>query len=137
VAVTFGIIGFIVAYYGLPNAGTNYENFLLIISYWIAPWLAVVFCDQLLRRGRGPVDQLLFDKRYTNWAGPVAMAVGMGVSIWLFSDQTKYTGLVPSHVPQLGDITFEVGFLLTAVIYLGWHAVERRLGAARATRLAS
>jgi nucleobase:cation symporter-1, NCS1 family len=138
VAVTFGIIGFIVAYYGLPNAGTNYENFLLIISYWIAPWLAVVFCDQLLRRGRGPVDQLLFDKRYTNWAGPVAMAAGMGVSIWLFSDQTKYTGLVPAHVPQVGDITFEVGFLLTAVIYLGWHAAERRLGAAaRATRLAS
>jgi NCS1 nucleoside transporter family len=137
VAVTFGIIGFIVAYYGLPNAGTNYENFLLIISYWIAPWLAVVFCDQLLRRGRGPVDQLLFDKRYTNWAGPVAMAAGMGVSIWLFSDQTKYTGLVPAHVPQVGDITFEVGFLLTAVIYLGWHAAERRLGAARAMRLAS
>jgi NCS1 nucleoside transporter family len=137
VAVSFGVIGFIVAYYGLPNAGTNYENFLLIISYWIAPWLAVVFCDQLLRRGRGPVDQLLFDKRYTNWAGPVAMAVGMGVSIWLFSDQTKYTGLVPTHVPQVGDITFEVGFLLTAVIYLGWHAAERRLGAARAARLAS
>ncbi len=132
VAVSFGIIGFIVAYYGLPNAGTNYENFLLIIAYWIAPWLAVVFCDQLIRRG--PADELLFDKRYTNWAGPVAMAVGMGVSIWLFSDQTKYVGLVPKHVPQVGDITFEVGFLLTAVIYLGWHAAERRLRPAAATR---
>jgi NCS1 nucleoside transporter family len=125
VAVTFGIIGFIVAYFGLNNAGNKYENFLLLIAYWIAPWLAVVFCDQLLRRGGGQVDALLFDKRYANWAGPVAMAIGMGVSIWLFSNQTEYTGVVPKHVPTVGDLTFEAGFLLTAVIYLGWHAVER------------
>ena len=134
VAVTFGIIGFIVAYFGLNNAGTKYENFLLLIAYWIAPWLAVVFCDQLLRRGRGPVDQLLFDTRYTNWAGPVAMAAGMGVSIWLFSNQTEYIGFVPTRVPTVGDLTFEAGFLITAAIYLGWHLAERRLRPGAATR---
>jgi NCS1 nucleoside transporter family len=134
VAVTFGVIGFIVALFGLNNAGTKYENFLLVIAYWIAPWLAVVLCDQWLRRGRGPVDDLLFDTRYTNWAGPVAMAVGMGVSIWLFSDQTEYVGLVPTHVPTVGDLTFEVGFVITAVIYLGWHAVERMRRPAGAAR---
>jgi purine-cytosine permease-like protein len=123
VAATFGIIGFIVALTGLHNAGTRYEDFLLIIAYWIAPWLAVFFCDQLLRRGA--VDDLLFDKRHSNWAGPVAMLAGMGLSIWLFSNQTEYVGLVPTHVPSVGDITFEVGFLITAVVYLGWHAVER------------
>jgi nucleobase:cation symporter-1, NCS1 family len=134
VAVTFGIIGFIVALTGLHDAGTKYENFLLVIAYWIAPWLAVVFCDQLLRRGQGPVDQLLFDKRYTNWAGPVSMLIGMGVSIWLFSNQTEYIGFVPTRVPAAGDLTFEAGFLITAVVYLGWHAVERRVKASPATR---
>lgn len=122
VAVVFGVIGFIVAVTGLNDAGTKYENFLLIIAYWIAPWLAVVFCDQWLRRGQG-VESLLFDRRHTNWAGPVAMAVGMGVSIWLFSNQTEYQGVVPSHVPSVGDLTFEAGFLITAVIYLAWHAI--------------
>jgi hypothetical protein len=48
------------------------------------------------------------------------------VSIWLFSNQTEYLGLVPRHVPQVGDITFEVGFVLTAVIYLIWHAIADR-----------
>ena len=134
VAVTFGVIGYIVAYFGLHNAGTKYENFLLLIAYWIAPWLAVMFCDQLLRRGRGPVDELLFDKRYTNWAGPVAMAVGMGISIWLFSNQTEYTGVVPKHVPTVGDLTFEAGFLIAAVIYVGWHAIERMRLAASVNR---
>ncbi|HWG63442.1 MAG TPA: cytosine permease [Streptosporangiaceae bacterium] len=127
VALLFGVIGFIVAYTALPDAGVKYENFLLIIAYWIAPWLAVVFCDQILRRGQDPaqIERLLFDTKYENWAGPVAMLAGMGFSIWLFSNQTEYKGLVPTHVPAVGDLTFEAGFVITAVVYLAWHAVAR------------
>jgi NCS1 family nucleobase:cation symporter-1 len=123
VALGFGIIGFFLAWSGLHNAGTKYENFLLIIAYWIAPWLAVVFCDQVLRRGQDPrqLESLLFDTKYSNWAGPVSMLIGMGVSIWLFSNQTEYIGLVPTHVPSVGDLTFEVGFVVTTVIYLAWR----------------
>ena len=73
---------------------------------------------------------MLFHRRYTNWAGPVAMLAGMGVSIWLFSNQTEYVGPVPTHIPAVGDLTFEVGFVLTAVIYLLWHAITDRRPAA-------
>ena len=90
VALGFGTIGFFLAWSGLHNAGAEYENFLLIIAYWIAPWLAVYFCDLLLRPN--PDEALLFATRRTNWAGPVAMLVGMGISIWLFSNQTEYLG---------------------------------------------
>ena len=121
VALGFGTIGFFLAWSGLHNAGSDYENFLLIIAYWIAPWLAVYFCDVLLRRNPG--ETLLFATRRTNWAGPVAMLAGMGISIWLFSNQTKYVGLVPTHVPSVGDLTFEAGFVITAVVYLGWHLI--------------
>ena len=76
VALGFGTIGFFLAWSGLHNAGSKYENFLLIIAYWIAPWLAVYFCDMLLRRD--PDESLLFATRRTNWAGPVAMLLGMG-----------------------------------------------------------
>ena len=58
VALGFGTIGFFLAWSGLHNAGTKYENFLLIIAYWIAPWLAVYFCDLLLRKN--PDETLLF-----------------------------------------------------------------------------
>jgi hypothetical protein len=30
---------------------------------------------------------------------------------------------VPKHVPSVGDLTFEVGFLITAVVYLSWHLI--------------
>jgi cytosine/uracil/thiamine/allantoin permease len=95
----------------------------------------VVFCDRLLRRGQGPdtIEPLLFDRKYQNWAGPVAMLVGMGLSIWLFSNQTEYVGVVPKHVPSVGDLTFEAGFVITAVVYLTWRLIERRRPAAVTT----
>ncbi len=135
VALGFGTIGFFLAWSALSNAGTKYENFLLIIAYWIAPWLAVVFCDQYLRRRQttGEIEHLLFDRKYANWAGPVAMAVGAGISIWLFANQTEYVGLVPKHVGAAGDLTFEVGFVLTAVIYLTWRIVADRTARAAIT----
>jgi nucleobase:cation symporter-1, NCS1 family len=128
VALGFGTVGFFLAWSGLSNAGSKYNNFLLIIAYWIAPWLAVMFCDMFLRRGRSTREneRLLFDKKYANWAGPVAMAIGTGVSIWLFANQTEYVGLIPTHNANFGDLTFEVGFVLTAVIYLTWRLIADR-----------
>jgi NCS1 family nucleobase:cation symporter-1 len=45
------------------------------------------------------------------------MAIGMGLSIWLFSNQSDYVGLVPKHWPSFGDIAFEVGFVVSALVY--------------------
>jgi NCS1 nucleoside transporter family len=122
VALAFGVIGFIVALFGLSNAASNYEDFLLVIAYWIAPWLAVVFTDQIMRRGTD-VEPLLFDKRHVSWAGPVAMLAGMGLSIWLFSNQTDYVGVIPKHVHAIGDVTFAVGFVVTALVYALLHTL--------------
>ncbi len=116
VALVFGILGLILAFFGLKNAGQNYENFLLVIAYWIGPWLGVVLADRLLTGGRGVVAKSQ-NLLYTNWAGPVAMAVGMVISIWLFSNQTKYVGVVPKAHPGIGDITFLVGFVVAAGLY--------------------
>ena len=120
VALVFGSIGLIVAFTGLNDAGAKYEDFLLIIAYWIAPWLGVVFTDRILRRGQS-IDPLLEDRRYTNLAGPIAMALAIVVSIWLFSDQTKYQGLVVKAHPGLGDIAAEVGFVIAVVTYFVLH----------------
>ena len=116
VALGFGSIGFVVAGTGLHNAGTDYENFLLVIAYWIGPWLGVFFTDWLLRRGQR-VDGFLFDRKHNPWAGPVAMLIGMAVSIPLFSNQTEFVGVIAKHNPGIGDLTFEVGFVVSAVLY--------------------
>ncbi len=123
-AGVFGVLGVVVALFGLADAGQAYEGFLLIIAYWIGPWLAVVFADWYLRRGT-PSEGLLFDTTHKNVAGPVAMLAGIVVSIVLFSNQTAFTGFVAQALPQIGDLGFEVGFLVSGAIYLLWRAGSR------------
>ena len=128
VAVVFGVAGFFLAWSGLSDAGTKYNNFLLVIAYWIGPWLGVFFTDQLLRRGQN-VDGLLFSRSHRPIAGVLAMAGAMAVSIPLFSNQTDFHGYLADRHPALGDLTFEAGFLLAALFYwLLFRFLPRSLG---------
>ncbi len=124
VAIVFGVAGFFLALSGLHDAGQKYNNFLLVIAYWIAPWLGVFFTDQFLQRGRR-VDGFLFDRKHNPWAGFAAMAIAMAVSIYFFANQLDYIGLVPKHNAHFGDITFEVGFVLAALLYAVFFKLQR------------
>jgi nucleobase:cation symporter-1, NCS1 family len=119
VALVFGAVGLAVAFSGLHDAASKYENFLLVISYWIAPWLGVVFVDRLLRRGT-PVHPVIDESEMQGsgeQSGAIAMIVGMVFSVWLFANTTDLVGLVPHHHPAFGDITFEAGFIIAALVY--------------------
>jgi NCS1 family nucleobase:cation symporter-1 len=116
VALVFGIGGFVLALSAINNPKNNYENFLLVISYWIGPWLGVIVADALLRKGQN-VAHLLFKREFENYAGPIAFVIGVVVSIWLFSNQAYYTGTLAKSHPGIGDITFEAGFVISFVLY--------------------
>ncbi|WP_029114530.1 cytosine permease [Mycobacterium sp. URHB0044] len=117
VTVFFGVLGFLIAWWALPDAAHNYEAFLLIIAYWIGPWLGVVFADQYLRRGQ-TISGFLYDRAYANWNGLLSFAIGLVVSVLLLCNQEIFQGYLVRAVPQLGDITFFVGFLLAGGSYL-------------------
>jgi NCS1 family nucleobase:cation symporter-1 len=117
VTVFFGVVGFLIAKWALPDAAASYEAFLLIIAYWIGPWLGVVFADQYLRRGQS-IAGFLYDRSYSNWGGVLGFLIGLVVSVLLFSNQEKFVGYIARSAPQLGDITFFVGFLLAGASYL-------------------
>jgi NCS1 family nucleobase:cation symporter-1 len=137
VAVVFGVIGFIVALTALHDVGATYTDFLLIIAYWIAPWLGIVFVDRLLRRGTS-IASLVPDKaRYSNWAGIIAFVIAAVVSIWLFADQVKFVGIIakattpdkPFANPAIGDLTALVGFVLAGILYfILFKAFKPKLG---------
>lgn len=116
VALGFGVLGTLVALWALPDAGVNYENFLLVIAYWIAPWLGTVFADRIMRRGTAIAGFIPDHARYRNWAGFIGFVVGAVVSIWLFSNQTLYTG--PIAKANVGDLTPLVGFVIAFVLTL-------------------
>jgi purine-cytosine permease-like protein len=117
VTVFFGVAGFAIAWWALADAAASYEAFLLIIAYWIGPWLGVVFADQYLRQGQS-IAGFLYDRSYTNWGGFASFVIGLVVSVLLFSNQEKFVGYIARALPQLGDITFFVGFLIAGASYL-------------------
>ena len=51
--------------------------------------------------------------------------VSLFVSVWLFSNQVFYVGVVPQAYPQVGDIAPFVGFLLAGIIYAALFKLER------------
>lgn len=119
IALGFGVVGFFIALLAVidGNFGSVYEDFLLVIAYWIAPWLGVVFADRWLRRGTAINTLIPATAGYRNPAGVPSFLIAMVVSVALFSNQTLFVGLVPVAFPGIGDLTPEVGFLLAALLY--------------------
>jgi purine-cytosine permease-like protein len=127
-AVIAGVLGYAIGVIGQANVGpgSKYEYFLLFISYWIGPWLAVVLTDYWLRKGDYGDESMFYNTRYQRWQGVAAMAIGLVVSVYLFGNAFSiYTGVIPNANPGIGDITFIVGFVLTAVLYYAFSMVGR------------
>ena len=127
-AVGVGVIGFIlgVALQANVAPGSKYESFLLLISYWIAPWLAVMFVDYWLRRGDYGDESIFYNTSYFRWQGLAAMAIGIAVSVYFFANICGvYVGPIPNGNPGIGDITFFVGFVVTAILYYVFQLLTR------------
>ena len=75
-----------------------------------------MYVDRYLRRGQD-FGALAQDVTRSNPAGVIAMAVGLLISVPLFSNQEKYTGLVPQADGNFGDLTAVVGFVVAAALY--------------------
>jgi nucleobase:cation symporter-1, NCS1 family len=115
VALVFGALGYFVSLGGERDAGHSYENFLLIIGYWITPYLGVVLTDYWLRRGRFH-EREFYDSGHNPPAGLVAMVVGILASV-PFWNQALWQGPLALAHPEWGDLSFLVGFFVAAAVY--------------------
>lgn len=118
-ALVLGALGTILSFVGKSGYYNKYSDFLLLLSYWVAPWLAVVFFDHLvIHRGQLGLSPF-YDRSRRFGPGFWAWVVGIVVSVPFFN-QSIYTGPVASAYPQLGDISYYVSFIVAAVIYLAF-----------------
>ncbi|MEV0096483.1 cytosine permease [Streptomyces sp. NPDC050738] len=118
--VISGVAGTAAAWASLSDAGHAYEAFLLVIAYWVGPWLGVVLLERRLSARTTPDEELtqrMTDRGYANWAGVIALLAGVAVSVPLFSNQEQYVGWAAERWSSLGDITCLVGFAVSAVTY--------------------
>ena len=132
-AVTVGVLGYLIGVIGQANVGpgSKYESFLLLISYWIGTWLAVVFVDYWIRKGDYGDESIFFDTKHQRWQGFAAMAIALIVAVGLFGNVFGvYVGPIPNNNPGIGDITFIVGFVLSGALYYAFSMATRTQTAA-------
>ena len=108
-AFAVGIVGALLALGGSNPADTAvfYTNFLLLLSYWAAPWAGVVLADRWRARGanRDP-------EHVAAWRpGTLAWLAGVAASI-PFWNQAWFGGAFARAFPQYGDLSYYVGFLV-------------------------
>lgn len=99
---------------------TNFNNFLLIVLYFMIPWTAINLMDYFFVRKHNYAIRELFKPHgmYGAWAwrGLVAYGVGFAVMIPFFST-TIYEGPVAKSLDG-GDISPFIGFPVAALLYL-------------------
>jgi nucleobase:cation symporter-1, NCS1 family len=127
-ALVFGVIGLVGGLLLKTNVapGSKYESFLLLITYWITPWLAVIITDFILHRGQYP-EQRFYDPTWANWKGFIAMLAGIIATVPFWNQPPPVPlGWVPTNYPQLGDLSFFAGGIVATVIYLVLYQVTKR-----------
>src|SRR5437763_4977595 len=111
-------IGFVLALLGYQNFTQNYENFLIVLDYWIMPWLAIVLLDFYVFGHREPMG---FSQAVpVNWNGLIAWAIGLAVSLLFISEQFQVFGL-KAHGPLAtwfrdADFGCFIGFIIAGGI---------------------
>jgi NCS1 family nucleobase:cation symporter-1 len=111
-ALVVGVIGAVLATLGghWQQMAIFYTNFLLLLSYWASPWAGVVLVEWWMRRN-APADP----QRVAPWRpGFIAWIVGLLASA-PFWNQAWLAGPVARAYPQLGDLSYFVGFLTAAI----------------------
>jgi NCS1 family nucleobase:cation symporter-1 len=117
------VLSFVATLYLYYNSfSSTVENYLLVITYWIGPWAAIVLVDWRARKGNVDGSRAVeFSMLPTGLNALIALVVGFIVSI-PFMDQTLYVG--PAATALGGaDIAYLIGFIVAGIVYV---VLERR-----------
>jgi len=116
---TTALIGTILAIWGHGNFLNNFENFILLLSYFMVPWTAINLIDYyLLRRGEYNVwDVFDANGQYGkfNWVAIISYVISVILEI-PFVNTTMYVGPISKALDGT-DIAWIMGLAVPLVLY--------------------
>lgn len=110
-AIVTGGIGALLVSFGGGELANTYKNFLLLLSYWIAPWLGVVLSDFFYQRTTADAG------KSNGWAGITAFTLGVAASA-PFMSSILYVGPIAKNYLGGADISYFLSLIVSAVVYL-------------------
>ena len=125
-ALVFGAIALVggLVFQTYVSPGSTYENFLLLIAYWITPYLAVVITDFFLHRGHY-TEGVFYNRAHRSWKGFIAMVAGMIATVPFWNQSPPVPlGWVASNHPEFGDLSFFAGGIVATVVYLVLYRLD-------------
>ena len=117
-ALIVGVVSFIATLWLYQaNFNNTFENYLLLITYWIGPWSAIILVDwQLRKHSAAGADQVSnFSLLPSGRNALIALVVGFLASI-PFMDATLFQGFMANNLGG-ADIAYVVGFVVAGLIY--------------------
>ena len=119
-----GLAGGLLSYIGVLNGDVAHQldAFLLVVSYWVSPWIAVVLTERILSKGKNAGERALNPKN--SWAGAAAFVIATSFSIWGFAAQVLYTGPLAAGW-GVGDLTALVGFVLASALFVVFSKLDK------------
>jgi NCS1 family nucleobase:cation symporter-1 len=120
-AVIGALASYVVAVWGAGRFAEAFENYLLFLFYWIAPWTAILLVHWAMI-GRHQTDHT-YSPRWT-WAATIFVVV-TAVTMGLFSASPVYTSPIANALGGV-DIGFYVGFIVAGFWYYAILKYQRR-----------
>lgn len=118
--VTVGLVTVLAALLIPDNYLASFNNFVLLMLYFLVPWTAVNLVDfYSVRHGKYAITEIFNPEgiyRRWNWRGLVAYSVGFLAMIPFFSLPGLYTGPIAELLGG-ADISFAVGLIVAGVLY--------------------
>jgi NCS1 family nucleobase:cation symporter-1 len=106
-AVAFGLLGGAAAYVGASGFNVGYENFLLLLSYWVAPWIGLTLAWAWHHR---PQERLPGTARGVQPWLFLSFLAGLVATV-PFMNQALYEGPV-ARLMGGGDVGYWVGLVV-------------------------
>jgi nucleobase:cation symporter-1, NCS1 family len=120
--VAGGAIGLALAFVGGSNFSANFENFLLVLDYWITPWLAIILVDFfVLHRTSAQSTESARDWDF-GAIGIYALSVLASVPFMVWP--SGYTGPLSKFFGG-ADFSYFISFGIAAVLILVYRKVRR------------
>jgi nucleobase:cation symporter-1, NCS1 family len=115
-AVAAGVIGLILSVWGSGNFESNFDGFLLLLGYWMTPWMGILFADFYVFKAYRNSSQDVRNQSCVYAPGLISFLAGLAVSI-PFMDAPNFVGPFAKAMNGL-DLTFYVGFVVAFGLYL-------------------